>query len=370
MINIKKLYAYIPETNKCLIKNLNIQIKQGEFVILLGSNGSGKSSLLSLINKTSSLKYKGKIMINGCKIQQKTINLLVATVTQSISENLFLNLTILENFLIFLLTLATLISLTEPTPGRFLASLYINELEIIPYLCIVAVFLISGIILRIEDLKTIWDKKCIVFYGIMTINIITTFVALIARILPFNTKAFATGLTIFLSVPTTLGVGVTLTQYSKGDVLLSLLLPVISNMLGVLTAPLLLQVYLKSTSVSIDASALAYNMTLSVLIPTVVGICLRKYFSCIPKFTKERKQELSMLSSFALILIVFMTLSVSREIILAQNVIEIIILFITVSVIYLFYLIFNYLVLKYFLSYFISLKLEQIISIVIMGSQV
>ena len=204
----------------------------------------------------------------------------------------------------------------------------------------------------------------------MTINIITTFVALIARILPFNTKAFATGLTIFLSVPTTLGVGVTLTQYSKGDVLLSLLLPVISNMLGVLTAPLLLQVYLKSTSVSIDASALAYNMTLSVLIPTVVGICLRKYFSCIPKFTKERKQELSMLSSFALILIVFMTLSVSREIILAQNVIEIIILFITVSVIYLFYLIFNYLVLKYFLSYFISLKLEQIISIVIMGSQV
>ncbi len=101
MINIKKLYAYIPETNKCLINNLNIQIKQGEFVILLGSNGSGKSSLLSLINQTSSLKYKGKIMINGSKIQQKTINLLVATVTQSISENLFLNLTILENFLIY-----------------------------------------------------------------------------------------------------------------------------------------------------------------------------------------------------------------------------------------------------------------------------
>ncbi len=101
MLNIKKLYAYIPETNKYLINNLNIQIKQGEFVILLGSNGSAKSSLLSLINQTSSLKYKAKIMINGSKIQQKTINLLIATVTQSIRENLFLILTILENFLIY-----------------------------------------------------------------------------------------------------------------------------------------------------------------------------------------------------------------------------------------------------------------------------
>lgn len=50
--------------NTFVVKNINLEIKQGEFVCLLGPSGCGKSTLLSMLagfNKPSS----GKILMNG-----------------------------------------------------------------------------------------------------------------------------------------------------------------------------------------------------------------------------------------------------------------------------------------------------------------
>lgn len=49
------------------LDNINIDIKEGEFVCLLGSSGCGKSTLLSLLNGLNKPKT-GEILIDGKSI--------------------------------------------------------------------------------------------------------------------------------------------------------------------------------------------------------------------------------------------------------------------------------------------------------------
>ena len=62
-INIKKTYEHI-NGNIILFNNLNLKIKQGDLIALIGSSGSGKSSLLHLLALLDN-PSKGKILINN-----------------------------------------------------------------------------------------------------------------------------------------------------------------------------------------------------------------------------------------------------------------------------------------------------------------
>ena len=46
--NIVKVFS-IGEVNTFALNNVNVEIEQGEFVVLLGPSGSGKSTLLNVI---------------------------------------------------------------------------------------------------------------------------------------------------------------------------------------------------------------------------------------------------------------------------------------------------------------------------------
>ena len=68
--NIKKTYAHI-NGNITLFNNLNLKIKHGDLIALIGPSGSGKSSLLhifALLDESS----KGKILINNKEIKNLT----------------------------------------------------------------------------------------------------------------------------------------------------------------------------------------------------------------------------------------------------------------------------------------------------------
>ena len=57
-------FAYPDEPNRLIIKDINLEIEQGEFVCLLGQSGCGKSTLLKLLAGLQK-PSQGEITIDG-----------------------------------------------------------------------------------------------------------------------------------------------------------------------------------------------------------------------------------------------------------------------------------------------------------------
>lgn len=82
------------------VKALDLEIKKGEFFVLIGPSGSGKTTTLKMINRLIELS-KGWVRINGKKISDYDINVLrwnIGYVLQQIA--LFPHMTIAENIAI------------------------------------------------------------------------------------------------------------------------------------------------------------------------------------------------------------------------------------------------------------------------------
>jgi sodium/bile acid cotransporter 7 len=206
-----------------------------------------------------------------------------------------------------------------------------------------------------------------VVYSLVTINFISTLLSFGLIHLPYLTKDFAIGLTIFCTVPTTLGVGVALTQLAKGDQILSLFLTVVSNLLGIVTVPFLLGIYLSNTgAIHVDPVKLAVKLTITVLLPTVVGVFARQFIAGVPTFTKNYRTQLSMISTFNLVMIVWMALSSARNTLLAQNVGEVMFVFALSVLMHVFYLCLNLFMVSKCVLHFSP---KQAVSVIIMASQ-
>ena len=72
LIEIKNAYKTYDngEVKNQVLKNLSLQIEQGEFIAILGPSGSGKSTLLNMIGGLDQLD-SGEIIIDGNSIQKE-----------------------------------------------------------------------------------------------------------------------------------------------------------------------------------------------------------------------------------------------------------------------------------------------------------
>src|SRR3990167_5012963 len=100
LLDIKNLSLKIHDAT--ILSDINYQVSSGDFIIILGSNGSGKSSLLKLLDQqyqptkvTISLDGKSLKSYSSYEISQSII-----TLTQNPHESLFCSLTVLENYLL------------------------------------------------------------------------------------------------------------------------------------------------------------------------------------------------------------------------------------------------------------------------------
>ena len=92
--NLKKTFGKLE-----VLKDINIDIKQGEVLVVIGPSGSGKSTFLRCLNRLETAT-SGKIIVNGENISDKKININKARENIGMvfqHFNLFPNMTVLQN---------------------------------------------------------------------------------------------------------------------------------------------------------------------------------------------------------------------------------------------------------------------------------
>lgn len=98
--NISKVFNKNTATEVVALKNVSITIRPQEFVVIVGSNGSGKSSLLNSI-AGSFLPDEGQILLDGndvSKLQDYGRTKWLSRVFQNPLQGTAPDLTIIENF--------------------------------------------------------------------------------------------------------------------------------------------------------------------------------------------------------------------------------------------------------------------------------
>lgn len=95
-IEIKDMEFTYPYFNKSVISNINLNIESGERVLIVGKNGSGKTTFLNLIAGLYDLQ-KGYIAYDGLPKGNINISSLRTVIGDSMNQGLLFNGTILEN---------------------------------------------------------------------------------------------------------------------------------------------------------------------------------------------------------------------------------------------------------------------------------
>ena len=102
LVNINKLYNPGTINEICLFDNFNLSVEDGQFISVVGSNGSGKTSMLNIICGTIDID-SGQILVNGTDLtKQKDYvrHQRIGRVFQDPSKGTCPGMTILENMAI------------------------------------------------------------------------------------------------------------------------------------------------------------------------------------------------------------------------------------------------------------------------------
>lgn len=99
MLKLCNIYLSFENFHRPVLSNICTQIHEGDFIILIGGNGSGKSSLLKLLQGLY-LPTSGTVYMDDQSIQKQSLESIsrqVITLTQGLSMSTFSSLTVFEN---------------------------------------------------------------------------------------------------------------------------------------------------------------------------------------------------------------------------------------------------------------------------------
>jgi len=129
ILNINNVTLKVANRQQPVLANINYTVYANDFIVLLGSNGSGKSSIIKLINKVykpteGTMHFLGKSLES---YQQKVLAQHIITLTQSTHDNLFLDMTIMENAILWELRTQSLFSFSSKQQRREQFKAYIAD---------------------------------------------------------------------------------------------------------------------------------------------------------------------------------------------------------------------------------------------------
>lgn len=89
-------FSYVGKKNKEVLKNINLKIKSGETVGIIGGTGDGKSSLINLIPRLYDVS-EGKVLVGGVDVKDYDLKALRNQVANVLQKNVLFSGTIKEN---------------------------------------------------------------------------------------------------------------------------------------------------------------------------------------------------------------------------------------------------------------------------------
>ena len=89
-------FSYVGKRNKEVLKNINLKIKSGETVEIIGGTGDGKSSLINLIPRLYDVS-EGKVLVGGVNVKDYDLKVLRDQVANVLQKNVLFSGTIKEN---------------------------------------------------------------------------------------------------------------------------------------------------------------------------------------------------------------------------------------------------------------------------------
>ncbi len=89
-------FAYTQKADVKVLKNINVNIKQGETVGIIGATGSGKTSLVSLIPRLYDVA-EGSVKVGGVDVREYNLDCLRNGVAMVLQKNVLFSGTIAEN---------------------------------------------------------------------------------------------------------------------------------------------------------------------------------------------------------------------------------------------------------------------------------
>jgi putative ABC transport system ATP-binding protein len=129
ILSIKNLCLQFPDSQAPTLNQLNLEIKKGECVVLIGANGSGKSSLLKIISGQYSSYITGELSLKQqsyASLTAKKRAQSLVSLNQRTHESLFYDLSVWENCLLYDSRFASFLPLFAPGEKKQEYAQYLN----------------------------------------------------------------------------------------------------------------------------------------------------------------------------------------------------------------------------------------------------
>lgn len=198
------------------------------------------------------------------------------------------------------LAVAIVFGAVAPAPGKAVGKWPFN----VSNACVVLIFLLAGLKLKTAELRNAVKFPRPLLIGIVLILIVTPMLGFaymgLSGLMEF--EEFVIGLAMFAVMPTTISSGVVLTTLAKGNVGLSLILSVATNIMGVVTVPFLLTLVVGAGGDSIQPLDLLGKLCLTILVPVIIGK-LMSFIPVVAALSKRFDVSCKLASSFFLIVI-------------------------------------------------------------------